>query len=53
MDDKEPHIIKSESFQNEISHAEFGVPSNLVAASIEVTAVMTSTITIRGLDTSI
>jgi hypothetical protein len=53
MDDKEPHTIKKNSFQTEMSHAELGVLSNLVAASIEVTAVITSTITIRGLDTSI
>ena len=53
MEDKEPQTTNSNNFHSEISHAEVGVPSNLVAASIEVTAVITSTITIRGLDTSI
>lgn len=53
MEDREPLIIKNNNFHPEISHAALGVPSNLVAASIEVTAVMTSTITIRGFETSI
>ena len=34
-------MIRNNNFHPEISHAEFGVLSNLVAASIEATAVMT------------
>lgn len=53
MEESVPQMIKNDNFQNDISHAISLVLSNLVAASIDVTAVITKTITMRGLDTSI
>ncbi len=53
IEDNVPEIIKKISFQIDTSHAILFVLSNLVAASIDVTAVITRTITILGFDTSI
>ena len=52
IDDKLPQIIKNNNFHPEKSQATLLVLSNLVAASIEVTAVITRTITILGFEIS-
>jgi hypothetical protein len=52
IEDKLPQIIKNNSFHPEISHAILLLLSNLVAASIEVTAVITRTTTILGFEIS-
>jgi hypothetical protein len=52
IEDKLPQIIKNNSFHPEISHAILLLLSNLVAASIDVTAVITRTTTILGFEIS-
>jgi len=52
IDDKLPQIIKNSNLNPDMSHAMLGLLSNLVAASIDVTAVITSTTTIFGFDIS-
>jgi hypothetical protein len=52
IEDKLPQIIKNNNFHPEISHAILLLLSNLVAASIDVTAVITRTTTILGFEIS-
>lgn len=52
MEANAPAIPKNRIFENSMSQADSGVESNLVAANAVVIAVITSTTTIRGFDTS-
>ena len=52
IEDKLPQIIKNINFHPEISHVILLLLSNLVAASIDVTAVITRTTTILGFEIS-
>jgi hypothetical protein len=52
IEDKLPHIIRNNSLKPEIFQTRLLSLSNLVAASIDVTAVITRTTTILGFDIS-